>query len=50
MTVDSPDDFISRFKDLEMDSAVLLFKGSRGLKMEKLLSALLDAFSEERTS
>ena len=50
MAVEAPDDFISKFKDLEMDSAVLLFKGSRGLRMEKLLSALLDAFSEERAS
>jgi UDP-N-acetylmuramoyl-tripeptide--D-alanyl-D-alanine ligase len=48
--VESPAGFVSDFRKLGLDEAVLLFKGSRGLRMEELLEALVDAFSEERAS
>jgi len=46
----TPREFVSAVMSLELSDAVVLFKGSRGLRMEELLTALVSECSEERAS
>jgi UDP-N-acetylmuramyl pentapeptide synthase len=48
--VTTPGEFVSAVSSLGFAEAVFLFKGSRGLRMEEMLTALLNECSEERAS
>lgn len=48
--VSTPGEFVSAASSLGLSRAVFLFKGSRGLRMEEMLTALLNECGEERAS